>query len=420
MTNALTPGAALAPANNKEKKLGTRSSLTFKANVNSGRYGWLRLTPAYSFNLVNSVLSDYPSDSVVLEPFSGSATTPLVAANMGLNVYAREINPFLVWFGQAKTASYSPDDLELTAVALDEIANNAPAIKDFDALWQPDIFHIERWWNEANLSALKAIRSLIDETDGQVRNLLDVAFCRELIACSNATFNHPSMGFKEQRESLRSFDYSYKEVIDAYVREAHMVIETAAANPQGACKIELGDSCRPFSPEIQADIVITSPPYANRMSYIRELRPYMYWMRFLNTGQEAGELDWDTIGGTWGSATTKLKSWKGEVETPIDEAVDDVCSKIIQGKSGEVLSPYVRKYFYDMWQHFTSIKPAIKDGGRICYIVGNSTFSGTMVPAQEWYAEMMRSAGFKDVHIETIRKRNCNKQLYEYAVEARK
>lgn len=420
MTQSITPASSLAVAKAARGKIGTRSSLTFKANVNSGRYGWLRLTPAYSFNLVTGVLADYPTGSVVLEPFSGSGTTPLVAANMGLDVYAREINPFLVWFGQAKTAYYSQDTLAEALAVLGKIVEEAHSTRDYDALWQPDIFHIERWWNEANLAALKVLRSLIDKTEGQVRTLLEVALCRELIACSNAAFNHPSMSFKEQSESLFSFDYSYGEVIDAYEQEARMIIESAAENPVGKCLIEHGDSCMPFSEDIKADIVITSPPYANRMSYIRELRPYMYWMRFLATGQEAGDLDWSTIGGTWGSATTKLKSWQGESATPIDDAVDEVCAKIINGKSGEVLSPYVRKYFYDMWQHFTSIMPAIKEGGRICYIVGNSTFSGTMVPTQEWYAEMMRASGFKDVRVEIIRKRNCNKQLYEYAVEGLK
>ncbi|WP_322490103.1 hypothetical protein [Chloroflexus sp.] len=40
-----------------------------------------------------------------------------------------------------------------------------------------------------------------------------------------------------------------------------------------------------------ASLVITSPPYPNRMSYIRELRPYMYWLGYLNNGRDAGELD---------------------------------------------------------------------------------------------------------------------------------
>lgn len=413
-------GAALAPSADTDGKIGTRSSLTFKANVNSGRYGWLRLTPAYSLNLVNKILSNYSRGSVVLEPFSGSGTTPLAAIDQGLTVYGREINPFLVWFGQTKTKVYASGELSAAESALELVVNKAAKNSESQNLWQPDIFHIERWWNEPSLAALKALRYEIDQTDEPTKSLLEVALCRELIACSNASFNHPSMSFKNQGSAEVIFDEAYESVVAGFMNEAKAVIESAADNPTGSCTIEQGDSRKPFKAEIQADVVITSPPYANRMSYIRELRPYMYWTRYLQTGQEAGELDWQTIGGTWGSATTKLKSWKGVEETPIDGDVETVCTKILEGKSGDVLSPYVKKYFYDMWQHFIAIKPAIKDGGKLCYIVGNSTFSGTMVPTQEWYAEMMRAAGFRDVQVEIIRKRNCNKQLYEYAVEATK
>lgn len=73
-----------------------------------------------------------------------------------------------------------------------------------------------------------------------------------------------------------------------------------------------------------------------------------------------------------------------------------------------------------MWKHFKAITPVVKSGGKLCYIVGNSTFSGNIVPAQQWYADMMSALGYQDVHIDTIRKRNSNKQLFEFAVCATK
>ena len=63
--------------------------------------------------------------------------------------------------------------------------------------------------------------------------------------------------------------------------------------------------------------VITSAPYPNRISYIRELRPYMYWTKFLNTAREASEIDWKAIGGTWGIATSRLQDWSSnKVQSP--------------------------------------------------------------------------------------------------------
>jgi len=78
-----------------------------------------------------------------------------------------------------------------------------------------------------------------------------------------------------------------------------LVLHGAKDNPYGSSKVVLGDA-RDLAQEADGlfDLVITSPPYANRMSYIRELRPYMYRLGYLDDGRDAGELDWSTIGGT--------------------------------------------------------------------------------------------------------------------------
>jgi hypothetical protein len=44
--------------------------------------------------------------------------------------------------------------------------------------------------------------------------------------------------------------------------------------------------------------VLTSPPYPNHMSYIRETRPYLYWLGYLTAGPQGGDLDWQAMGGT--------------------------------------------------------------------------------------------------------------------------
>jgi hypothetical protein len=158
------------------------------------------------------------------------------------------------------------------------------------------------------------------------------------------------------------------------------------------------------------------------MSYIRELRPYMYWLRYLDAARDAGELDWKAIGGTWGTATSKLNSWAAEHPTPVDAQLLEVCGAIAEdgGKNGPLLSAYVHKYHYDMWGHFQSITQQVKSGGAVSYIVGNSTFYGHEVPVHRWYAQMLRELGYEDVKVETIRKRNSNKALFEYDVTARK
>lgn len=163
--------------------------------------------------------------------------------------------------------------------------------------------------------------------------------------------------------------------------------------------------------------VITSPPYPNRISYIRELRPYMYWLGYLESGRQAGELDWQAIGGTWGCATSKLMSWTSNpaIQVPY-EGFDEVITQISQ--ESQVLSIYVAKYFEDTVQHIRSLKGVLKPGAQVHYVVGNSKFYNVMLHTEQIYAAIFQAEGFQNVKINAIRKRTSKKELFEYVVSA--
>ncbi|AEH08384.1 DNA methyltransferase [Protofrankia symbiont of Coriaria myrtifolia] len=410
--------------------------MTFRANMGVGRHGWLRLTPAYGVRLVRESISRLPAGSVVTDPFSGTGTTPLAAAELGRYGQSVDVNPFLVWLGRTKVRHYPRETLLAAVDATHEVVRTVTQTDRDAVLWQPDIFNIERWWTPGTLHALKALRAAIDTHEGAVRDLLEIALCRTLIARSNAAFNHQSMSFRTPFEESAGaspkdvgdgapalFDQAAAEAaISAFALEMDAVLRSAACDLPGSAAIHQGDSRTRIDQLREADLIITSPPYVNRMSYVRELRPYMYWLRFLNLAGDAGDLDWRAIGGTWGTATSKLNGWRPEVDTPVDDAMAAVCARIAAdgGKNGPLLATYVHRYHHDMWLHFQAVTPAVKRGGVVSYIVGNSTFYGHEVPAHTWYATMLRALAYTDVEISTIRKRNSNKSLYEYNVSARR
>ena len=156
------------------------------------------------------------------------------------------------------------------------------------------------------------------------------------------------------------------------------------------------------------------------MSYIRELRPYMYWLGFLQNGRDAGELDWTAIGGTWGIATSRLTDWE-RPEKQFDSAhLTDAVRAIAhaENKNGVLLAKYVAKYFDDMWAHFCEFPKLLASGSELHYIVGNSTFYGTLVSTERFYAQMLAELGFTNVECRPIRKRNSKKELIEFDVVA--
>ena len=154
---------------------------------------------------------------------------------------------------------------------------------------------------------LKAAIPRTAGSTGPASDLLRVAFCRTLIKLSNAAFNHQSMSFKDDSQHRLDFD---SEGGSTFLDDLRFILKGAAENPPAVALVVHGDARDlPSYLDARFDLVITSPPYANRMSYIRELRPYMYWLGYLTNGRDAGELDWLAIGGTWGVATSRLGDW---------------------------------------------------------------------------------------------------------------
>lgn len=402
--------------------------LTYKANAGVGRHGWLRLTPAYSVRLVRERVGHLPRGAVVTDPFSGTGTTPLAAAEHGCKGQSIDLNPFLVWLGNVKVRHYDTCVLEEARGEVSQIVVQAEKlIQSAEDLWEPKLHKIERWWPRGTLAGLKALRHALtlSSLPEESIDLLDIAFCRTVIDTSNASFNHQSMSFKEVDESAISSTLDDGvQAIQCFANESREILSGAAMDLPGSGNVVLGDSRTMGNRSLeQCDLLLTSPPYVNRMSYIRELRPYMYWLGFLDRASDAGELDWRAIGGTWGIATSRLNDWSPHGRTlPIDAEMREVRFRIERdgGKNGPLLSAYVAKYFHDMFSHFEVAFKHIKSGGCAVYIVGNSTFYGHVVPAEQWYATMMREVGFTDVNVKIIRKRNSNKALYEYEVTGRR
>ncbi len=399
-------------------KITRRSDYTFKFNKELGRHGWLRLTPAYSVRLVAEIMNGVPEGSFILDPFSGTGTTGLVAAERGLFAHCFDINPFLVWLGNVKCRNYTSIELKKLDSGIRKCLLDCKRIVKDDN-WIPDIHNINRWWSGRTLRILSALRQSLVNQFGEPKansasSLAWIAFCRLAIETSSAAFNHVSMSFHDKAAefNIDQMESIFLAIFDAIVSSIEHLSDDAS--------IHFGDSTNPFSiNDIKYSHVITSPPYPNRISYIRELRPYMYWTKFLDTARAAGELDWKTIGGTWGIATSRLQNWEpGRINPP--QFLELVSAKILEskGKNARLMATYVKKYFYDMHLHLCNLRGCLKRGAILSYIVGNSSFYDVQIHTEKLFEESLTLLGFTNIGSRVVRKRNSKKELYEYCVYA--
>ncbi|HEX3857646.1 MAG TPA: DNA methyltransferase [Verrucomicrobiae bacterium] len=372
-------------------------------------------------HLVADILNELDhSEGVVLDPFCGTGTTALVCAERGIQADTIDINPFLIWLAQTKCADYTSENLEHFSDASSSVL--AGVMANGSDEWIPAIHEIEKWWDAETLHLLGRLMAGIHAANCEpaVTNLLKIVFCRVMIEAANVSFGHQSMSFKAPAETCLFHDKK-SDFVTSWQRASKDVLGAAGSPVKTEVHVSLVDARRLDEnlTHDHYDCIITSPPYPNRMSYIRELRPYMYWFGFLTSGRQAGELDWEAIGGTWGCATSNLQKWSPNGSGPIP--FEDF-EKIILGihSHSKVLATYVNKYFYDMMQHVRGVYKVMKSGGQVNYIVGNSKFYDVLLPVEQIFAAMFREAGFNEVAVRTLRKRTSKKELYEYLVSGTK
>ena len=402
-----------------ENNLRRREHLTFKANRSRGRHGWLRLTPAYSLHLVQDLVAGLSKQDVVLDPFCGTGTTALACAEQNISCDTVDLNPFLVWLASAKCARYSETEVRHAQ----KFAQHTAALGlNGSGAWAPPIQDIHKWWSEPTLHALSALFARIsEEPAARTRDLLHVAFCRTAIETAAVSFGHQSMSFRRTEPQPTLFNESASDqVLGHFERAVLDIVTTAAEAPTGSVGVFPGDSrsLNQFLAPRRYSAVITSPPYPNRMSYIRELRPYMYWLGYLSDGRQAGELDWKAIGGTWGCATSLVAKWEANPKIAIPWRGFDACVKGIKENS-DLLGRYVHKYFEDAVLHIESLVAVLAQGARVHYVVGNSKFYDVLLPTEEIYASIFEAAGLANVSVERIRKRTSKKELFEFVVHAK-
>src|SRR4051812_40307807 len=405
--------------------VGREDRLTFRANAAATRYGWLRLTPAYSVHLVAGLLDRHASDgTLVLDPYCGTGTTALVCAERGIASRTTDINPFLIWLTRAKPACYEAGAIAAFAAAAGRVE---VAIRPRDAgpEWLPALYRIDKWWDEPTLHALGRAMAAIRAQDAPPRaaDLLRLALCRVLIARASVSFGHQSMSFKRRVAGEARLPPARLVALaaDAWAGAAR-ALERSAATPIRAVPRAIEADARALTDALageRAGCVVTSPPYPNRMSYVRELRPYMYWLGYLADGRAAGELDWRAIGGTWGCATSNVGKWTPSAPRALPYEGFDAMLERIAARS-DLLSRYVHKYFHDIDDHVAELVAVLEPGATVHYIVGNSKFYDVLVPVERIYAALFERHGLDDVQVETIRKRSSKPELFEYVVSGRR
>jgi len=404
--------------------------ITFKGGMEALAHRWFRLTPSFSPILVQKILQEFAKqDTIVLDPFAGRGTTLIECQLQGIPSLGVEINPMLHFAAKVSLNwALAPAEARLTRDRIMKTArrlrSDLPSSDIQAALHRlgsalPPIHNVFRWWREDVLLALIILRETIlrvSQTE-DLRDFFLLSLANILVDAANITLGRLQFHFIDRSSHHIDPFALFEASSDAVCHDLdHLCRRPAQAN----ARLVLGDSLNLASQYngYPIDLVITSPPYPNRYSYVWNTRPHLYFLGIFSTSAEASSLDCKTIGGTWGTATSRHQKGLHEYSaTEVGEVVGQLVDEI--RCRDHLMANYVARYFDDIYRQIVEMKRTLSKGAICAYVVGNSRIKKCIVETDLLLTGLFERAKFEILRLEEIRRRHSGKELRETIVYSR-
>lgn len=384
---------------------------TFTSNLSIPIHRWFRYSAGFSASWVGEVLRQEKVGGRrrVLDPFAGSGTVLLEAERWGYESIGVEAHPFVARVALAKLAWRQEPSvfLDRALEILHRATHEEPAEVDY-----PDL--IARCYPPEVLGKLDRLRKAWESTnDGTPQSELSwLALTTILRDCSPAgtaqwQYILPNKTKARPGEPFEAYEATaYRFAGDMKARRSQDI------GPAAELFREDARHC-PSVPDGWADLVVTSPPYANNYDYADATR---LEMSFFGDVRGWGDLQ-DAV------RRHLIRSCTQHVAGPgSDPGLDDDRLGPIRDELAQIYSrletereshggkkAYHRMivaYFQDMALFWKALRRVTHDGSLVCLVIGDSAPYGVHVPVDRWLGTLAVASGFHRFRFEKTRDRN--------------
>ncbi|MCX6022108.1 MAG: DNA modification methylase, partial [Chloroflexi bacterium] len=167
-------------------------------------------------------------------------------------------------------------------------------------------------------------------------------------------------------------------------------------------------------PNDWADLIITSPPYANNFDYADATRLEMSFMGEVNGWGDIHK----AVRQHLICSCTQHVPYVGKVSgllqdknlDPIRAAITSVCEQLGSEKEThggkKAYDGMIAAYFSDMAMVWHALRRICRPDALVCFVIGDSAPYGVYVPVDQWLGELAIASGFKSYTFEKTRDRN--------------
>lgn len=382
---------------------------TFKGGQAEPLHRWYPFLEGYSPRFVEEILRQIAPDAVrILDPFSGTGTTPLTVARLGRAGFYCELNPLLQYLTDAKllALTFSESTRRQMANSLRQLADqferllvktrpDAELARSYGRAFGESVFFEDTTFDQV-LRARAAIDHLAC-TEPQTARFLTVAVLASLLPASRL-IRRGDVRYKTEDELQRHRAEFVPTVQSQLVLMAGDLeqLTPIAQRPLLAC-----ENARNLEqlPPLELDAVITSPPYLNGTNYFRNTKVELWFLRCLRSAEDLTGFRNRAITAGINDVTV------GKLNGCTDTAVSEIVAQLEASAYDPRIPRMVAGYFADMQAVFGGIKKHLKDGAVVAIDIGDSQYSNVHVATDKLLTGILQAQGFTLEREITLRKR---------------
>lgn len=367
--------------------------------------------------MVRAILNilDIPMGARVIDPFSGSGTSLLECAHLGMRAVGTDINPLAVFIANAKLDAVRIPVAELRrelASVLKRQKTTKPAKRADDGARRD---YLLSWFDVDVFNTIEQLRTAIEKGEAACTGPL-------FAIASNLLRDYSQQDPNDLRIRRRKTPLPEKPFLEAFEEAAFQFFakledaQSILRKPPSGSRALLLDSRELRADKLglgsaQFDCALTSPPYATALPYIDTQRLSLVWLGLISPS-EIHPLESQLVGSreVRGESKRALLASLLANEAGLPAAQADYCRALQAELSEEdgfrrqAVPLLLYRYFAGMAKVFRALRPLMKENAPFALIVGSNhtVLGGTRfdINTPQHLAEIAAACGW--AHAETV------------------
>jgi len=339
---------------------------------------------------------------MLADNFVGSGTTLLVAREKGLSAVGFDLSQLAITVANTKVTNYGLRQLEkgLQKVLYGRYEEE-PQVPE----------RLSKAFTGQELRELLGLLGPILKLRANIRTFFLMALISTARSFSRAVADGGWFRWQEWPDRSTEIRQAFKSRATCMICDVQSTNWSSAVLPVQA---HLADARKLPLPATSVDMLVTSPPYANRHDYSR-----VFHIDLLLLGlsePQVTKLRRESVRSHVEARSPtgykrKLKGYR------VPETLSTVLTQLPTNADHRI-APLLKGYFEDMYLSLLEVERILRPGGRVAYVVGNVRHAGVMVPVDEIITELgvQVGLGFDVVWVMRLRG-NSAQQMGQYGRE---